>query len=146
MWFIIVTCRSLFWILSSIGTFMLVLSASFYPRWLISDEKSYLHVKLNKTYEYQETIGIYSKCAFSRNLKKVFCRPYASSLSEVTSIAWQSCLFLLGLSLLILGIASLFAVASFCKQIIRRKSLMNLAGILQTIAGMFLKECFYVYK
>jgi Lipoma HMGIC fusion partner-like protein. len=117
---------------------MLVLSATFYPRWLISEEKSYLYVKLNKTYEYHETIGVYSKCAFSRNFKNVFCRPYASRLSEVTSIAWQSCLFLLGLSLLILGIASLFAVASFCKQIIRRKSLMNLAGILQTIAGLLL--------
>ncbi|XP_066923571.1 LHFPL tetraspan subfamily member 2 protein-like [Clytia hemisphaerica] len=138
MMFIIVTCRSLLWFLSTIGTFMAVLSATFYPRWLISENKTYYNKKLNKTYEYNDRIGIYNKCQFSRRLKKVFCRPYASELTEVTSIAWQCALFFLGVSLLLLGIACIFAIISFCKQIIKRKSLMNLAGILQTFAGLFM--------
>lgn len=134
MWFVIVTIRSLFWILSSIGTFMLILTATFTPRWLISEEQE-RQIGPNKTISYFNTVGLYSRCKFSNRFKEVYCRPYATSLSEVSSIAWQCCLFFIGLALFILAIASLFAVASFCKQIIRRKSLMNLAGILQTIAG-----------
>lgn len=136
MWFIIVTLRSLFWVLSSIGTFMLILSATFTPRWLVSEEKKN-QLNPNKTVVYYNTVGLYNKCVFSKPIKDVYCRPYARSLTEVSSVAWRCCLLFSGLALLILGIASLFAVASFCKQIIRRKSLMNLAGILQTIAGLF---------
>ena len=135
MMFIIVTFRSLLWFLSTIGTFMAVLSATFYPRWLISESKTYYNARINKTYEYYDRIGIYNKCQFSKKFKKLFCRPYANGLTEVTSIAWQCALFFLGVALLLLGIACIFAIISFCKQIIKRKSLMNLAGILQTLAG-----------
>lgn len=145
MLFIIVTCRSLFWILSSIGTFMLAFSAIFLPRWLVSEQKEYVNRRTNATYSYRNTIGIYNKCEFSRGFKEVYCRPYASSLSQVTSVAWQCCLFFLGLALLILGIASLLAVLSLCKQVFLRKSLMNLAGILQTIAGIFLIVVIILY-
>lgn len=137
MIFVIVTCRSLLWILSTIGTFMLILSAAFYPEWLVSETKEYHHTRTNSNYTYNEMIGIYNKCTFSRNKKAVFCRPYANSLSEVSSLSWQCALFLMGTALLLLGIASIFAVISFCKQIIKRKSLMNLAGILQTLAGFY---------
>ena len=114
---------------------MLTFSALFLPRWLISEEKVYVNRRTNATVSYRDTIGIYNKCEFSRGFKEVYCRPYASSLTQVTSVAWQCCLFFLGLALFILGIASILAVISLCKQVFRRKSLMNLAGILQTISG-----------
>ena len=138
MIFVIVTCRSLLWILSTIGTFMLILSAAFYPEWLVSEERTRFLVRTNKTYTFNEKIGIYNKCTFSGRRRDIFCRPYAASLTEVTSISWQCALFFIGTALLLLGIACIFAVTSFCKQIIKRKSLMNLAGILQTLAGFYI--------
>ena len=138
MIFVIVTCRSLLWILSTIGTFMLILSAAFYPEWLVGEAKTRHHQRTNTTYNYNDKIGIYNKCTFSTRKKALFCRPYANSLSEVTSVSWQCALFFMGTALLLLGIACIFAVISFCKQIIKRKSLMNLAGILQTLAGFYL--------
>lgn len=115
---------------------MLILSAAFTPTWLVSEEHERYIPSKNRTLTYQNSVGLYNKCRYSTAFKKVYCRPYARDLTGVSSVAWRCSLFFIGVALFILGIASLFAVASFCKQIIRRKSLMNLAGIMQTIAGV----------
>ena len=136
MFFLIITCRSLFWILSSIGTFMLLLSAITTPKWLVA--KSFTDTNSrNRTKVIQQSIGLYNKCIYS-NFKGILefrCYVYARSVGKISSVAWQACIVFLGIAITFLAIAALFGVISICKQLIRRKSLMNLAGIMQAFAG-----------
>ena len=136
MFFLIITCRSLFWILSSIGTFMLLLSAITTPKWLV-DKSFTVTDSRNRTKVIQESIGLYNKCRYGnfRGIRELRCYVYARNVGKISSVAWQACIVFLGIGITFLAIASLFAVISICKQLIRRKSLMNLAGIMQAFAG-----------
>ena len=115
---------------------MLVLSAIATPKWLIGKEE------LDTIYgnkSYRKTVGLYNRCTHINNLVRQRLEPncgiYATTFEKIDSIAWQACVVFLGIATVLLGVAAFFAVLAFCKQICRGKSVLNLAGVLQGIAG-----------
>ena len=133
--YLIVTCRSLMWGVSSIGTLMLGLSSIATPNWLEGRPQSI--VIQNHTVTYRDSLGLYNRCGF-RKFNQQYekrCYVYARSFVDISHAAWQASIIFLAIAILLLGIASVFAVLSLCKQLIARKSLVNLAGILQAFAG-----------
>jgi len=136
--YFIITCRSLIWGICSIGTLMLTLSAIASPNWL-SGKVETVNI-LNHTVQYRDSLGLYNRCGF-RKFHRTYenrCYIYARTFSGIAHASWQACIVFLGMSILLLGIASIFGVLSFCKQLIARKSLVNLAGTLQAFAGILL--------
>jgi len=126
---------------------MLLLSAFTTPKWLLGPTESILIAK-NRTITAGKTLGIYNKCFYDKKFTGFYenrCIIYAITFTRIASIAWRACIVFLAIALLLLLVASLFAVISICKQLIRRKSLMNLAGILQAFAGICLIVCIILF-
>lgn len=122
---------------------MLALSAIASPKWL--DGKEHTRTIKNYTVTYHDSIGLYNKCAF-RRYKTHYenrCYIYARNFSEIGHASWKAGLLFMGLAIAMLAIACLFGVVSFCKQLVKSKSFVNLAGILQAFAGM-LYSCFLI--
>ena len=138
MWFIIVTCRSLLYTLLSIASLMAVLTALATPKWLIG-KKETNSLYTNTTY--RQTVGLYNRCTFVNNLVKMKfelnCGIYATTFKKIDSVAWQACIVILGAAIAMLAIASCLALLAFCKQICFKKSVLNLAGVMQAVAGGF---------
>lgn len=115
---------------------MLVLSALATPKWLVGkEEKDTIYG--NKTY--RQTVGLYNRCTHVNNLilqrMEPNCGIYARAFNKIDSVAWQVCVVFLGIATVLLGVASFFTLLAFCKQICLKKSVLNLAGVLQGIAG-----------
>ena len=114
---------------------MLALSAIATPNWLEGKPET-VHIK-NHTVKYRDSLGLYNRCGF-RRFKSFYekrCYIYARSFGEISHAAWQACIIFLAIAIVLLAIASVFGVVSLCKQLIGRKSLVNLAGTLQAFAG-----------
>ena len=114
---------------------MLALSAIASPNWLEGRPES--TVVQNHTVIHRDSLGLYNRCGF-RKFHQTYekrCYVYARSFGDISHAAWQACVIFLGISILLLGIASIFGVVSLCKQLVARKSLVNLAGTLQAFAG-----------
>ena len=116
---------------------MLVFTAIATPKWLIGkEETSLLHG--NKTY--RQSVGIYNRCTYINNLVsqrfELNCGIYATTFKKIDSAAWQACIIFLGASIVMLAVAAFFTVLALCKQICLKKSVLNLAGVLQGIAGI----------
>lgn len=124
---------------------MLALSAISSPTWLIGKPQS--RIIDNTTVNYRDTLGLYNKCAFRRYRTQYEkkCYIYARSFARITHAAWQASIIFLALALVLLGVAAIFGVISLCKQLIGRKSFVNLAGTLQAFAGIFLIIVIVVY-
>ena len=133
--YLIITCRSLMWGVCSVGTFMLALYSISNPKWLIGKEET--RRIGNTTVHYSDTLGLYNKCAFRRFRSRYEnrCYVYARGFMEISHAAWRACIIFLGFAITLLGIACAFAVISLCKQLVGRKSFVNLAGTLQAFAG-----------
>lgn len=115
---------------------MLLLSAITTPKWLVAKSITAADSR-NRTKVIQQSIGLYNKCIFSnfRGIQEFRCYVYARNVGKISSVAWQACIVFLGIAITFLAIAALFGVISIFKQLFRRKSLMNLAGIMQAFAG-----------
>ncbi|XP_002163353.1 LHFPL tetraspan subfamily member 2 protein [Hydra vulgaris] len=142
--FVIVTIRSLFWILSSISTFMIATYALGTPKWLLGKKLTTLSQN-NRTIEYQDSLGLFNRCKYGKWLTGVStwewetrCYISATSFGMISSPYWKISVLALGVATFFLAVASIFGVVSTCKQLIRRKSLMNIAGIFQAFAGILL--------
>ena len=124
---------------------MMALYAISSPTWLVGKEETKI-INENITTRYRNTLGLYNKCSFIR-VRKVYeyetkCYKYATSFSEIGHAAWKACIVFLALAIVLLGIASIFGAVSLCKQLVGRKSLVNLAGTLQAFAGIIVLFCF----
>merc|ERR1712168_1052557 len=125
---------------------MLALSAIASPNWIIGKPETVV-VRNNGTVVYRDTLGLYNRCAFKR-FKEEYekrCYVYARKFGEIAHAAWKASILFLGAAILLLGVASLFGVVSLCKQLVNRKSLVNLAGTLQAFAGILLILVLLVY-
>jgi len=132
--------------LVTVGSLMLVISAIATPKWLIGKEiKDTIYG--NKTY--RQTVGLYNRCTHINNLVMQRLEPncgiYAKTFGKIDSIAWQACVVFLGISSVLLSVASFFTILALCKQICLKKSVLNLAGVLQGIAGLFLAVAIVIY-
>jgi len=124
---------------------MLALSAIASPNWIVGKPDAV--VIRNRTVPYRDSLGLYNRCGFRRFKERYEkrCYVYAQKFGEIAHPSWKASIIFLAVAILLLGVASLFGVVSLCKQLVSRKSLVNLAGTLQAFAGILLIFVLVVY-
>lgn len=81
------------------------------------------------------TLGLYSRCIRVFQHKMVECGPYAADFTEIASGFWQASIIFLVVGIFLLSIVGFLAVFSMCFQSFLGKSIFNVCGLLQGIAG-----------
>ncbi|KAM6931254.1 LHFPL tetraspan subfamily member 2a protein-like [Xenentodon cancila] len=145
---VIVTCRSMLWTLLSIVVAFSELIAFMSPDWLLGvppshSNESWVEVDLGA---YRPSLGLYSRClrVGSRGVG-VSCGPYAGTFGEVASGFWQAAMLFLAAGTLVLGCVACISVFSLCFQSILKKSIFNICGLLQAVAGLLLMVGLMLY-
>lgn len=137
------------WTLLSIVVAFAELIAFMSADWLIGRAKPWGPEEMdNRTggpqEPYRPTLGIYGRCTrishmqFSR--RDTLCGPYAENFGEIASGFWQATAIFLALGIMILCTVAFVSVFTMCVQSIMKKSIFNVCGLLQGIAGMCLAE------
>lgn len=145
---VIVTCRSMFWTLLSIVVAFAELIAFMSPDWLLGFPRSDPSASGAgvDSGEYRPSLGLYSRCLRigSRGVG-VSCGPYAGTFGEVASGFWQAAMLFLAAGTLVLGVVACISIFSLCFQSILKKSLFNICGLMQAIAGLLLMVGLMLY-
>lgn len=88
---------------------------------------------------YHPTLGIYARCIRNPGMQHVqretLCGPYAENFGEIASGFWQATAIFLAVGIFILCTVALVSVFTMCVQSIMKKSIFNVCGLLQGIAG-----------
>ena len=88
---------------------------------------------------YHPTLGIYARCIRNPGVQHVqretLCGPYAENFGEIASGFWQATAIFLAVGIFILCTVALVSVFTMCVQSIMKKSIFNVCGLLQGIAG-----------
>ncbi|KAG1937091.1 LHFPL tetraspan subfamily member 2a protein [Pimephales promelas] len=150
---VIVTCRSMLWTLLSIVAAFSELIAFMSTDWLVGFPRtpdavfSGVHGVQGSTGEaYRPTLGIYGRCLRLPHLRRgVLCGPYAVSFSEIASGFWKATSIFLAAGILMLCAVAFISVFTMCFQSIMKKSIFNVCGLLQAIAGLFLMVGLLLY-
>ncbi|KAK1174258.1 LHFPL tetraspan subfamily member 2 protein-like [Acipenser oxyrinchus oxyrinchus] len=136
---VIVTCRSMLWTLMSIVVAFAELIAFMSADWLIGRAKPLVNDIKTSAEPYRPTLGIYGRCIKVANLRRVtLCGPYAENFGEIASGFWQATSIFLAAGLLLLCTVAFISIFTMCFQSIMKKSIFNVCGLLQGIAGLFL--------
>ncbi|XP_039103370.1 LHFPL tetraspan subfamily member 2 protein [Hyaena hyaena] len=146
---VIVTCRSMLWTLLSIVVAFAELIAFMSADWLIGKAKSRGGGGAEpddrsggSSEPYHPTLGIYARCIRNPGMQHVqretLCGPYAETFGEIASGFWQATAIFLAVGIFILCMVALVSVFTMCVQSIMKKSIFNVCGLLQGIAGLFL--------
>lgn len=146
---VIVTCRSMLWTLLSIVVAFAELIAFMSADWLIGKAKTRGSVELDEpgggpSEPYHPTLGIYARCIRNPGVQHVpretLCGPYAENFGEIASGFWQATAIFLAVGIFILCMVALVSVFTMCVQSIMKKSIFNVCGLLQGIAGKCTEE------
>lgn len=135
---VIVTCRSMLWMLLSIVVAFAELIAFMSPDWLLGFPRSDSGVSStgSDSRAYRPSLGLYNRCLrIGTRGVGVSCGPYAGTFGEVASGFWQAAMLFLAAGTLVLGGVACISIFSLCFQSILKKSLFNICGLLQAIAG-----------
>ncbi|XP_019954921.1 LHFPL tetraspan subfamily member 2a protein-like [Paralichthys olivaceus] len=143
---VIVTCRSMLWTLLSIVVAFAELIAFMSPDWLLGVPRSDFSVSGAgvDSGEYRPSLGLYSRCLQVR-ARGVSCGPYAGTFGEVASGFWKAAMLFLAAGTLVLGCVAFVSIFSLCFQSILKKSIFNICGLLQAIAGLLLMVGLMLY-
>ncbi|KAK2584814.1 hypothetical protein KPH14_007127 [Odynerus spinipes] len=137
MCYVIVTGRSLLWTLLSLAALMAVLSALLTPKWLIGPHT--IKDTKNGTEIFVPTVGIFNRC--TRLYGRTHCANFnvdgfATDPSVFPGL-WKASLFFVSFGLAVMTMTVFAALIGCCVQSIGRKSIFDLAGVAQAIAGIF---------
>ncbi|NWH52893.1 LHPL2 protein, partial [Fregata magnificens] len=141
---VIVTCRSMLWTLLSIVVAFTELIAFMSADWLIGKAKPLssedMDNRMGGSQEpYHPTLGIYRRCTRISHMqlsrRDTLCGPYAENFNEIASGFWQATAIFLALGIMILCAMAFVSVFTMCVQSIMKKSIFNVCGLLQGIAG-----------
>ncbi|TKS78285.1 Lipoma HMGIC fusion partner-like 2 protein [Collichthys lucidus] len=136
------------WTLLSIVVAFAELIAFMSPDWLLGYPRSDASASGAgvDSGEYRPSLGLYSRCLRigSRGVG-VSCGPYAGTFGEVASGFWQAAMLFLAAGTLVLGGVACISIFSLCFQSILKKSLFNICGLLQAIAGLLLMVGLMLY-
>ncbi|KAG7498252.1 hypothetical protein JOB18_003854 [Solea senegalensis] len=142
---VIVTCRSMLWTLLSIVAAFGELIAFMSTDWLVGfprtpDAVFGPHGATTAGEAYRPTLGIYGRCIKLPHLHRgILCGPYAVHFGEIASGFWQATSIFLATGILLLCAVAFISVFTMCFQSIMKKSIFNVCGLLQGIAGFYLK-------
>lgn len=138
---VIVTCRSMLWTLLSIVAAFGELIAFMSTDWLVGyprtpDAVFGRHGATAAGEAYRPTLGIYGRCIKLPHLQRgILCGPYAIHFGEIASGFWQATSIFLAAGILLLCAVAFISVFTMCFQSIMKKSIFNVCGLLQGIAG-----------
>ncbi|XP_052413707.1 LHFPL tetraspan subfamily member 2a protein-like [Carassius gibelio] len=137
---VIVTCRSMLWTLMSIVVAFAELVAFMSAEWLVGypDGSEFNFTITSSHHSDQRTLGIYNRCIKVAQQKVVQCGAYATDFMEIASGFWQATVIFLVVGIFLLSLVAILSVFSMCFQSILKKSIFNVCGLLQGIAGLFL--------
>ncbi|XP_016093802.1 lipoma HMGIC fusion partner-like 2 protein [Sinocyclocheilus grahami] len=137
---VIVTCRSMLWTLMSIVVAFAEMVAFMSAEWLVGypDGSEFNFTVTASHHSDQRTLGIYNRCIKVAQQKVVQCGPYATDFMEIASGFWQATVIFLVVAIFLLSVVGILSVFSMCFQSILKKSIFNVCGLLQGIAGLFL--------
>ncbi|CAN9513055.1 unnamed protein product [Ophioblennius macclurei] len=145
---VIVTCRSMLWTLLSIVVAFAELIAFMSSDWLLGSPQPDPVAKEAgaDSKEYRPSLGLYSRCRrVGAHGVGVSCGPYASTFGEVASGFWQAAMLFLAAGTVVLGCVACISIFSLCFQSILKKSIFNICGLLQAIAGLLLMVGLMLY-
>ena len=138
MAYIIVTVRSVLWLLLTLTAVMALIAGIITPKWLVGYRRN---PYINSTKDaFSPTIGLYNRCSrvsMYINRKPWSCGPYIDSLADMPSDFWKASFVFLVAGSAIFGICVLFALVGFCIQNLGKKSLYSVVGLIQGISGKF---------
>ncbi|XP_059906537.1 LHFPL tetraspan subfamily member 2a protein-like [Gadus macrocephalus] len=140
---VIVTCRSMLWTLLSIVAAFGELIAFMSTDWLVgfprTPEVFGAHgaaAAATAGEAYRPTLGLYGRCIKLPRLRRgVLCGPYAVHFGEMASGSWQATAIFLAAGILLLCAVAVVSVFTMCFQSVMKKSIFNICGLLQGIAG-----------
>lgn len=129
---VIVTCRSMLWTLLSIAAAFSELIAFLSTDWLVGFPRVPDSASEATSEAYRPTLGLFGRCVF---VGRVMCGPYALTFSEIASGFWKAAAIFLATGILLLSAVAFTSIFTICFQSIMRKSIFNVCGLLQGIAG-----------
>ena len=165
MSYLIVTCRSLLWMLVSIGIVVMHVFALITPEWLHRQDKSFLSALVSSTpstttlnvtqsngpdsiiFRQSSALGLLTRCSetYSVNPAIVLAADGVANItedcewirnfSELPIWLWKVTVVFYCLGVVILALVGVIAVFSLCFKSICRKSLFTVCGLVQAIAG-----------
>lgn len=105
MWYLIVTARSLIWMLLSLIADLIMISAFLSPSWLVAAPE-----KLNfdnETIVYQPSVGVYAKCSKPLNFYYPVCTLIAveglATDSDIFPTLWKIAVVFLGIGMFVIS-------------------------------------------
>ncbi|KAL1501028.1 hypothetical protein ABEB36_006433 [Hypothenemus hampei] len=137
--YLIVTSRSLIWMILSLVCTLMMLSSLLSPRWINSDPQTVTFG--NETLIFTPSLGVYAKCSrpISRNYSRctlMSAEGFLLADSEVYPTVWKAATVFLAMGLFIMGFTVCTSLLSCCVQSLFKKSIFTLSGAAQCIAGM----------
>ncbi|XP_052749514.1 LHFPL tetraspan subfamily member 2a protein [Galleria mellonella] len=138
MCYVIVTGRSLSWLLISLVAFMLILTGIMTPKWLMG--QPVVINENNITGFYVPSVGIYNRCIRMAN-EYSDCGSFSfyglATEDIVYPKPWKAAMFFLSLCAAIQFATVLAGVLACCVQSVFKKSVISLAGATQALGGLF---------
>ncbi|XP_071788980.1 LHFPL tetraspan subfamily member 2 protein-like [Asterias amurensis] len=168
MGYLIVTCRSMLWMLVSIGIVVMHVFALITPEWLHRQDKSFLSALVSSTpstatlnvtqsngpdsiiFRQSSALGLLTRCSetYSVNPAAVLAADGVANItedcewirnfSELPIWLWKVTVVFYCLGVVILALVGVVAVFSLCFKSICRKSLFTVCGLVQAIAGLII--------
>lgn len=120
----------------SLGAAVAILAALVTPRWLVGPPTT--NETVNGTELYTPTVGIFNRC--TRLYGRIHCANFNidgfGTHSSAFPECWKAALFFLALGMAVMTVTVLAALMGCCVQSIGRKSIFDLSGVGQSIAGI----------
>ncbi|CAG9860416.1 unnamed protein product [Phyllotreta striolata] len=139
MIYLIVTARSLLWMLLTLLATLLMLSAFLSPSWLVAATETVYFDK--EKIVYRPSVGVYAKCSKPIKLEHPVCTLLAlrgmATESYIFPTTWKAATVFLTLGLGIMSLTVCTGMLSCCFQSIFKKSIFTISGAGQAIAGIF---------
>lgn len=128
------------WTLLSIVAAFSELIAFMSTDWLVgfprTHDSVYPHLATAAGEAYRPTLGIYGRCIKLAHMQRgILCGPYAVHFGEIASGFWQATSIFLAAGILLLCAVAFISIFTMCFQSIMKKSIFNVCGLLQGIAG-----------
>lgn len=138
MLYVIVTARSLLWMLTSLIATLLILAALANPAWLEAPSQT-ITINDNQTIQIKPSIGVYARCSNKLENNKQICTTLAvqglATDAEIFPNPWKAAVVFICLGLTIMCITVFSSLVSSCFQSCFKKSIFTLSGSAQAVAG-----------
>jgi hypothetical protein len=138
MGYLIVTARSLLWMLASLVATLLMLGALMSPVWLVANQQSVRYD--NETILYTPSVGVYTKCSKPIKFEKAYCTAIAvrglATESYVYPSVWKAATVFLITGIMIMSATVFMSLISCCVQSLFKKSIFTMSGVAQAFAGI----------